>query len=200
MMSIEVAELAEAVGSLPMHVDDAANAPPGHPFFGAGFLFIGALLVAETLGGGVWRRSRLRIMAWPTTLLLAGFGMLVVTYIQPTEKSLHLALALLLILGGVIEGRYRLGMVSRTAADTFAIPALVIGGFVIGPMHANGTLLYSAAANTHLLVGMSGWALAGVKFLRVQRGPTLALDASFATGVMALGMSLLLVEQFHGAH
>jgi len=41
---------------------------------------------------------------------------------------------------------------------------------------------------------------AGVKLMRVHYGPTMALDAGFATGVMALGVSLLLVEQFHGAH
>jgi hypothetical protein len=201
MLSIDVGPLADAFGRLPLHDgENGGDAPPGHPFFGAGFLFVGTLLVVETLAGDIWRRSNLRAMLWPGALLTPGLGMLAVTYVQPTEKSLHLTLALLLLVGAVFEGRYRLGQISRSAADTFAVPALIVGGFVIGPMHANGTLLYSSAANTHMLVGVAGWALAGIKFVRVQHGPTVALDAGFATGVMALGVSLLLVEQFHGAH
>jgi hypothetical protein len=201
MLIVDIGPLAETFGRLPLHDgENGGDAPPGHPFFGAGFLFIGTLLVVETLAGDVWRRSNVRAMIWPGALLAAGLGMLVVTYVQPTEKSLHLILALLLLLGGFFEGRYHLGQISRSAADTFAVPALIVGGFVIGPMHANGALLYSAAANTHLFVGIVGWALAGIKFVRVQHGPTVALDAGFATGVMALGLSLLMVEQFHGAH
>ncbi len=201
MLTIDVGLLADGFGRLPLHGGgQPGGAPPGHPFFGAGFLFIGTLLVVETLAGNVWRRSHLRTMLWPGALLTAGVGMLVVTYVQSSEKSLHLTLAILLLLGGLSEGQYRLGQISRSAADAFAIPALIVGGFVIGPMHANGTLLYSAAANTHMLVGIAGWTLAGIKLLRVQHGPTIAIDTGFATGVMALGLSLLLVEQFHGAH
>jgi hypothetical protein len=201
MLIVDIGPLAETFGRLPLHDgENGGDAPPGHPFFGAGFLFIGTLLVVETLAGDVWRRSNVRAMIWPGALLAAGLGMLVVTYVQPTEKSLHLILGLLLLLGSFFEGRYRLGQISRSTTDTFAVPALVVGGFVIGPMHANGTLFASAAANTHLLVGMAGWALAGIKFVRMQIGPTLALDTGFASGVMALGLSLLLVEQFHGSH
>jgi hypothetical protein len=201
MLTLDIGAVLEAVGRLPLHDGESGgDAPPGHPFFGAGFLFIGTMLVVETLAGGVWRRSPIRTMLWPASLLTAGIGMLIVTYVQPTEKALHLTLAVLLLLGAVFEGEYRLGHTSRSTADTFAIPALIVGGFVIGPMHANGTLLYSAAANTHMLVGITGWALAGVKLLRIQNGPTVAIEAGFATGVMALGLSLLLVEQFHGAH
>jgi hypothetical protein len=200
MLAIEVRDLLEATGRLPMHGGTTGGALPGHPFFGAIFLFVGSLMVVELLAGGVWSRAYWRRMLWPGALLLAGVGMLIVSYVQPDTKSLHLTLATLLLLGGYVEGQYRIGKISRASADAFAIPALIVGGFVIGPMHANGAVLYSAAANTHLLVGVVGWILAGVKLMRVHFGPTIALEYSFASGVMMLGLSLLLVQQFHGAH
>ncbi len=193
--------LADAIGALPAHGGtNSGGAPPGHPFFGAGFLFIGSLLVVETLAGQVWRRHRLLTMLWPASLLLAGLGMLIVTYVQPDEKPLHLTLALLLFVGGYFETRYRLGQIPRSTADGFEIPALILGGFVIGPMHANGPLLSDVAAQMHLLVGIVGWVLAGIRLTQLRLGSTAALDTSFAGGVMMLGLSLLLVQQFHAGH
>lgn len=189
--------LAEAASILPAQGTGGTSAPPGHPFFGAAFLFVGSLLVVEMLAGAVWRRSRLRTMLWPASLIAAGLGLLVVVCVQPTERSLHLALALLLLMGGVTEGRYRLGHIPRSTADVVAIPSLVLGGLVIGPMHANGPLLSSVAAQTHLLVGVVGFLLAAIRFLQVRLGYAPALDATFGAGVMALGFSLLLVEQLH---
>jgi len=200
MLTIEVGDVLEAAGRLPMHGDTTGGALPGHPFFGAGFLFVGSLMVVELLAGSVWSRAYWRRMLWPGALLTAGAGMLIVSYVQPGSKSLHLTLAMLLLLGGYTEGQYRLGKISRASADAFAIPVLIVGGFVIGPMHATGNLMSSTLAQTHLLVGVVAWMLAGVKLMRVRFGPTLALEYSFASGVMMLGLSLLLVQQFHGAH
>ena len=199
-LAVEIADLVEAAGRLPMHGGTTDGALPGHPFFGAGFLFIGSLMVVELLAGGVWSRAFWRRMLWPGALLMAGAGMLLVSYVQTDSKSLHLTLAMLLLLGAYTEAQYKLGKISRLSADAFAIPALIVGGFVIGPMHANGNLMYSTMAQMHLLVGVVAWMLAGVKIMRVRFGPTLALEYSFASGVMMLGLSLLLVQQFHGAH
>ena len=199
-LAVEIADLVEAAGRLPMHGGTTDGALPGHPFFGAGFLFIGSLMVVELLAGGVWSRAFWRRMLWPGALLMAGAGMLLVSYVQTDSKSLHLTLAMLLLLGAYTEAQYKLGKISRLSADAFAIPALIVGGFVIGPMHANGNLMYSTIAQMHLLVGVVAWMLASVKIMRVRFGPTLALEYSFASGVMMLGLSLLLVQQFHGAH
>src|SRR6266540_2487951 len=196
LLAIDPGDLLGAVSRLPMHGATAGGALPGHPFFGAGFLFVGSLMVVELLAGGIWSRAFWRRMLWPGALLMAGAGMLVFSYVQTDSKSLHLTVSMLLLLGGYTEGQYRLGKISRASADAFAIPALIVGGFVIGPMHANGQLLYSAGANTHILVGISGWALAGIKLMRVRYGPTTAIEGSFASGVMALGLSLLLVQKF----
>ena len=199
-LAVEIADLVEAAGRLPMHGGTTDGALPGHPFFGAGFLFIGSLMVVELLAGGVWSRAFWRRMLWPGALLMAGAGMLLVSHVQTDSKSLHLTLAMLLLLGAYTEAQYKLGKISRLSADAFAIPALIVGGFVIGPMHANGNLMYSTMAQMHLLVGVVAWMLASVKIMRVRFGPTLALEYSFASGVMMLGLSLLLVQQFHGAH
>jgi len=199
ILALDAAQLLDAVGRLPLHAQDLGeHLPPGHGYLGAIFLFMGSLLVAEILAGQVWSRAFWRKMLWPGGLIAAGLAMVLVSYVQPTDKSVHYTLAVLLLLGGYFEAQHRLGHISRSTADAFAIPALIVGGFVIGPMHANGQLLYSAGANTHILVGISGWALAGIKLMRVRYGPTAAIEGSLASGLMALGLSLLLVQQFHG--
>lgn len=198
MAAAIVPALLSAVDALRLSQETGGEAPPGHPFFGALFLFVGSLLLVETLAGSVWRRNRLRTMLWPAALLGSGAGMLVVTYVQPDDKALHLTLAILLLLGAFFEGRYRLGQVSRSAADAFAIPALIVGGIVIGPLHTNGSLLYSTSAQTHLLAGIMGFILAAVRLAQMQHGHTLGLDRVFGVGVMLLGVSLLFVQQFHG--
>lgn len=199
-LAIDLPSAVALFGRLPLHGDESGGAPPGHPFFGAVFLFIGSLLVVEILAGSVWHRNRLRTMLWPGALIVSGLGMFVVAYVQPTEKPLHLTLALLLLLGGFVEGRYRLGHIPRSTADMFAVPALIMGGVVIGPMHANGPVMSSVAAQMHLLVGVMGFLLAGVRVTQLRLGSTAALDATFGFGVMLLGLSLLLVQQFHGGH
>jgi len=201
MLSIDPAAVAEALARLPLHGGEGTDgAVQGHGFFGAGFLFIGSLLIVETLAGGVWRRHRLRAMLWPGALIAASLGMLIVSYVQPTEKTLHLSLAIILLIGGYFEARYRLGQVPRSTADMVAIPALVLAGIVIGPVHANGPMMSSADGQMHLLVGLVAFALAGIRLSQVRLGRTLALDATFGAGVMMLGLSLLLVQQFHAGH
>jgi hypothetical protein len=200
MLSIDPAALAEVLARMPLHGGDGTqDRVQGHGFFGAGFLFIGSLLVVETLAGGVWRRNRLRTMLWPASLIAAGLGMLIVSYAQPTEKSLHLTLAVILLIGGYFEARYRLGQVPRTAADMVAVPALVLAGIVVGPMHANGPMS-STSAQMHVLVGLAAFVLAGVRLTQLRYGRTLSLDATFGAGVMMMGLSLLLVQQFHAGH
>jgi len=200
-LGFDATGLSDAIGALPRHGEAAAGGfAAGHAFIGAVFLFVGSLLVVELLAGPVYRRSRFLTLLWPAGLVVAGLGMLIVTYVQPTEKTLHLALAFLFFLGGFVEGRCRLGQVSRATADLIEVPALILGGFVIGPMHANGPLMSSVIAQTHLLVGLVGVALAAVRTVQVRHGGSAALDASFGVGVMLLGVSLLLVQQFHSGH
>ena len=195
---VDCAGLVQAVGALPLHaVPGESEAPGGHGFFGAAFLLVGSLLVVETLAGQVWHRNRLRTMLWPAALIASGLGMLIVTYLQSTEKPLHLTLAFLLLAGGFVEARSRLAQISRTTADAIAVPVLVLSGLVIGPIHASGPVMSSVVAQTHLLVGVMAFALAGVRLTQLRYSSSATLDASFGAGVMLLGLSLLLVQQFH---
>jgi hypothetical protein len=170
------------------------------------FLFIGSILVVELLAGPVWRRHRALVMLWPLALLIVGLGLLLVTNVQETEKSLHVTLAVLFLAGSYTEFQYRSGRISRYGADAFAVPALIVGGFVIGPMHSNGPILYGTMAQLHMLVTTVCWVLAGIKIVeaRLLMAPSASLsfkaglDYSFGVGVMTLGFSLLLVQQFHG--
>src|SRR5262245_44803091 len=109
MLVIDPGDLIGEIGQLQAHVHEAGDPLPGHPFFGAGFLFIGSLLVVEQLAGGIWSRAFWRRMLWPAALLLLGAGMIVVARVQPDDKSLHLTLAMLLLLGAYTEAQYRLG-------------------------------------------------------------------------------------------
>lgn len=209
-MAVDPGVLLDATGALPLHGGGAggSSSTPGHPFFGALLLFIGSILVVEILAGPVWRRHRFLVMLWPMTLLALGFGLLLVTDVQHTEKSLHLTLAVLCLAGAYTEFQYRGGRISRYAADAFAVPALIVGGFVIGPMHSNGPIFHSTMAQMHMLVALVCWGLAIIKLweARLLTVPTASLslktglDYSFGLGVMALGFSLLLVQQFHGGH
>ncbi len=199
-LGFDATGLSDAIGALPRHGGAAAGQHlAGHAFIGAVFLFVGSLLVAELLAGQVYQRSRFLTMLWPAGLVVAGLGMLIVTYIQPDGKALHLSLTLLLVLGGFVEARCRLGQVSRATADIIEVPALILGGFVIGPMHANGPMS-SVIAQAHLLVGLVGFSLAGVRTMQVRYGGSAALEGTFGAGVMFLGLSLLLVQQVHSAH
>ncbi len=200
-LGFDATGLSDAIGALPRHAEAAASGfAAGHAFIGAVFLFVGSLLVVELLAGPVYRRNRFLTLLWPAGLVVAGLGMLIVTYVQPTEKTLHLTLAFLLLLGGSVEARCRLGQVSRAFADMIQVPALLLGGLVMGPLHANGPLMTNIGAQTHLLVGLVGFALAGVRTIQVRHGGSAALEASFGFGVMFLGLSLLLVQQFHSGH
>jgi len=208
-VAIDAQEIGGVLSALQQHVHGGqGKALPGHAFVGAIFLFAGSLLVAELLAGPVSRRHRAMTLVWPAALFGSGIGMLLVTLLQPTEKPLHLTLAVLLLMVSYFEAQYRQGYISRQAADTFQIPALIVGGFVIGPMHANGPMLDSAITQAHLLVGVVSWTLAAVKLAQLGASASatvplslrVGLDYSFGFGVMALGFSLLLVQQFHGAH
>lgn len=198
--SMNYSGLADVASHLPAH----GGTPDGsaltvHPFFGALFVFLGSILIVELLAGNVWRRSVLRRLMWPGALVLMGLALVLVSVVQSTDKTLHFTLAVLFLSGGLMEGRYQLGQIPRRAANAFAIPAFIVGGLVIGPLHVDGVGA-SASAQAHLLVGVSGWALAGVKLAQLGLRRPVSLDYTFGFGVMVLGLSLLLVEQFHHAH
>src|SRR4051812_26349508 len=84
-----------------------------HRIFGTGFIVIGALMTAETLAGGVWYRSKLRVKMFPTTLIMLGWGMLIVTAVEPNARVAHFAMGVPMIAGGWAEWQYRHGAMPR---------------------------------------------------------------------------------------
>jgi hypothetical protein len=74
--------------------------PESHHWFGAGFLFIGVLLLIESLAGGVWHRSRLRTMIWPLSAMLIGEGLVIVAFLDPQDRLIHLTVGVLVLVAG----------------------------------------------------------------------------------------------------
>lgn len=167
------------------------TAAESHGLFGAGFLFLGGLLVVEALAGSVWHRSRIRVLIWPAAVFALGVGMLVVTYVEPTQKFIHLLLAVLLLGGGLLEACFRLRRVPRSTADIVVVPALILGGLLIGPLHAHGSMVSDPAAQRHVFIGLTGLALGGVRVAQSLRPTSLPLAASFGSLVMALALALI---------
>ena len=179
-------------GTLP-YLDLESIIPTGanwHPVFGAGFLFLGGVLVVESLAGGVWCRSSLRRLLWPACIILLGLGMLLLTYFDPSQKPIHLLLALLLLSGGMFEASHRLRQMPRAAADFLVVPALILGGLLIGPIH--GTEMTTASGQTHMLMAASSVGLAGVRVGQAFRPKSAPVAAAFGALVMLLAFGLLL--------
>ena len=165
----------------------------GHRAFGAGFLFVGCLLVVETLAGRVWFRSRLRTLIWPAAVIALGLGMFVVTYFDSNQKPVHFLVGLLLLAAGIFEARYRLGHIPRTRADLLIIPAVFFAGVLMGPVHAGGAMT-TVAGQRHMLVGLTGMALAGVRAIQAVQPRSANLGATFGALVIAVALQFLLMS------
>ena len=71
-----------------------------HHAFGAGFLLIGAMMTAEVLSGKVWHRSQIRTLMFPATLIMLGWGMMLVTTVEPRARLVHLSMGIPMVAGG----------------------------------------------------------------------------------------------------
>ncbi len=163
-----------------------------HRIFGAAFLILGSLLLVEILAGKVWFRSRWRTLIWPGALVFLGLGMTIVTLIDPKDKPIHFALAVFLLVGGILEGRYRLGLVPRMGVDLFVIGAALLGGILMGPVHARGELA-TVAGQRHPLIGITGIGLGIVRAAESARPRSLNLRALFAILFASIGLQFLMM-------
>lgn len=109
-----------------------------HHAFGAGFLFIGALMTVESLSGQVWHRSRMRTLIFPMILIFLGWGMLAVTAFEPRARVVHLSMGLPMIAGGWAEARSRLENFPHRYADAFIVAGLVMSSIDTVIFHLNG--------------------------------------------------------------
>ena len=80
--------------------------PESHHLFGAGFLFVGVILLLEPLAGGVWYRNKLRAAIWPGLAMFMGWGLLVVAGLDPKGRVIHASVGALVVAAGWVGLRY----------------------------------------------------------------------------------------------
>lgn len=168
-----------------------------HWLSGAAFLFVGALLVVEALAGRVWYRGYAGRLIWPAAVIAVGIGSLISAYLGPTDKAAHALLGISLVVGGLFEGGYRVGRVQRGTGDVFVISALILGGFIIGPLHLQGSIIGSVPTQIHLLLGLTGFAMAGIRIMQRSHPSSALVAGSFGVLMVALAFQLLLMPGEH---
>jgi hypothetical protein len=162
-----------------------------HHTFGTGFILVGSLMMAEVLAGAVWHRSRLRTMMLPAVLIMLGWGMMAVTFIDPEARLVHLSMGLPLTIGGWAEAQYRMGKMSRRVADTFLVPALLLAAVDTAGFHLTGPVL-SGGVITHGVLAVMTIVIAGVRLYQAQLPTSVRRGLALSACVILVGMNLYL--------
>ncbi|MCH7577484.1 MAG: hypothetical protein IH822_06790 [Chloroflexi bacterium] len=195
---IDVASLGSIIdgaGALPHHELHGYIPEPAesHHLFGAAFLFIGVLLIVETLAGSVWHRNRLRTTLWPAAIMTLGAGMVVVTALEPNDRLIHFTIGIIMLAAGWFEYRHRMGEVSRRTADLLIVPALIAGALEIGVFHFHGS--FNNSASVHVLLGVT---TALMVFVRVYQSRLITSPPRHALmGVMVIALAFELMALSH---
>jgi hypothetical protein len=192
ILSSIVSPLVEATGALSFHQLHGYIPEPqeSHRLFGAGFLFLGTLMLVETFAGKVWHRNAVRTQLFPAALMILGQGMLIVTIIEPNDRVQHLVIGLVLVIAAVFERRYRLREIPRRTADWAVVPALVAGGLEIGVLHSHGAIT-SQSFIAHMTFGATAMAMAPIRVSQSRHISSAFWQALLALMVVALGFQLL---------
>ncbi len=190
-----VGSIIEGAGALPHHELHGYIPEPAesHHLFGAAFLFIGVLLIAETLAGSVWHRNRLRTTLWPAAMMSLGAGMVAVTALEPDDRLIHFTIGLIMLAAGWFEYRHRMGEVPRRTADLLIVPALVAGALEIGVFHFHGS--FNNSGSVHVLLGVT---TAMMALVRVYQSRLLTSPPRHALmGVMMMALAFELMALSH---
>lgn len=190
-----VAPIIEGAGALPHHELHGFIPEPAesHHLFGAAFLFIGVLLIVETLAGSVWHRNRLRTTLWPAAIMSLGAGMVAVTALEPNDRLIHFTIGIIMLAAGWFEYRHRMGEVSRRTADLLIVPALIAGALEIGVFHFHGS--FNNSASVHVLLGVT---TAMMVFVRVYQSRLITSPPRHALmGVMVIALAFELMALSH---
>ena len=155
-----------------------------HHVFGAGLLFVAALIAVEAVAGEVWHRSMVRRMMFPAILIFLGWGLVLVAFIEPYARAVHVTMGLPMIVGGWAEWRYRLGEVHRRYADILIVPALCLAAFDTLAFHTTGT---TPVVISHIGVGSIVFLIAGLRLYQSAQPQSVhrALLISFALMLLA---------------
>jgi hypothetical protein len=158
-----------------------------HHVFGAGLLLVASLIAVEALSGSVWHRSMFRRMLFPAILVFLGWGMILVAFIEPNARLVHVTMGLPMIAGGWAEARYRLGEIDRRYADVLVVPALILAAVDTLGFHLSGP---SAVVYSHLGLGLIVIVIAWLRLHQSAKPASLAraLLISFALTALALDL------------
>jgi hypothetical protein len=166
-----------------------------HHVFGAGLLFVAALIAVEALAGGVWHRSAIRRMLFPAILVFLGWGMILVAFIEPAARLVHVTMGLPMIAGGWAEARYRLGEIDRRYADVLVVPALILAAIDTLGFHLGGP---TPVVVSHLGLGIIVIAIAGLR-LHQSAQPASLYRGLLISGALAMVALDLWVDAFFQA-
>lgn len=161
--------------------------PESHHVFGAGMFLVAALFAAEALAGGVWHRSMLRRMLFPSILVFLGWGMVLVAFVEPAARLVHVTMGIPMIAGGWAEARYRLGEIDRKYADVLVVPALILASIDTLGFHVSGP---PEVVASHVGLGIIVLGIAWLRFNQSQKPASLyrALAISLALAVLAVDL------------
>lgn len=158
-----------------------------HHVFGAGLLFVAGLIAAEALAGQVWHRSMVRRMMFPGVLVFLGWGMVLVAFIEPAARLVHVSMGLPMIAGGWAEGRYRLGELDRKYADALVVPALVLAAIDTLGFHTAGP---TPVIVSHVGLGVLVMALAGLRLYQSAQPQSMPRSLLLSLGLAVIAVDL----------
>jgi hypothetical protein len=154
-----------------------------HHVFGAGLLFVAALIAVEAIAGEVWHRSTARRMMFPAILVCLGFGLVLVAFIEPYARVVHVTMGLPMIVGGWAEWRHRLGEVERRYADVLIVPSLCLAAFDTLAFHTTGT---TPVVISHIGIGLLVFLIAGLRLYQSARPQSLQRALLISLGLVLL--------------
>jgi hypothetical protein len=164
-----------------------------HHAFGAGLIFIAVLLVVEALAGKVWHRSMARRMLFPGILVFLGWGMVLVAFIEPSARLVHVTMGLPMIAGGWAEGRYRLGEIDRRYADALIVPALVLASIDTLGFHVSGDM---PVIVSHVGLGIMVLVIAALRLYQSAMPASLNRSLLISLAIAFVGLDLWLDALF----
>jgi hypothetical protein len=161
-----------------------------HRLFGAGFLLVAVVLLVEALAGGIWFRQSWRRDIWPAVLMLLGWGLIMVAFIDPNDRIIHLLIGSMMVVAGVAERRYRHGHITLGRANLFLIPALAAGALEIGVFHSHGAITDSEFL-VHALLGITAGFIGIARVYQAMEPQSMWRSALIAFLVLMLSVELL---------
>jgi hypothetical protein len=126
-------------------------------------------------------------MLFPGVLVFLGWGMVLVAFVEPAARLVHVTMGIPMIAGGWAEARYRLGEIDRKYADVLVVPALILASIDTLGFHVSGP---TPVVASHVGLGIIVLGIAWLRFNQSQKPASLyrALAISLALAVLALDL------------